>query len=202
MFVCVRNSICGWKKNKKFLSQIFKITWKDFVSPSKKCQPYNFHIWELYDKHFFQKMKTSVFLPDCFIRIKQPQKQVYIFFNLFRNCMKIVWQAFFHTLVVWNCMISVFGVWRSTREIKLSWIFFIIRLFQWNHIVLMFSLNHKWLKDFLQLNLKNSNLCRPFFRSIKYIMSWNAKKKNCVNISSRSVFSKAIFPIKKRFCSF
>ena len=23
--------------------------------------------------------------------------------------MKIVWQAFFHTLDVWNCMISIFG---------------------------------------------------------------------------------------------
>ena len=43
------------KKNKKFLGQIFKITWKSFVSPSKKCQSYNFLIWELYDKHFFSK---------------------------------------------------------------------------------------------------------------------------------------------------
>ena len=73
MFVCVRNSICGWKKNKKFLGQIFKITSK--LLAIKKCQSYNFHIWELYDKHFFSKNENLRFLlPDCFIRIKQSQK--------------------------------------------------------------------------------------------------------------------------------
>ena len=31
--------------------------------------------WEMYDKIFFEKQKTLVFpLPDCFLRIKQPQK--------------------------------------------------------------------------------------------------------------------------------
>ena len=49
------------KKNKKIFGPNFQNYLKIFVSPSKKCQPYNFHIWELYDKHFFQKTKTSVF---------------------------------------------------------------------------------------------------------------------------------------------
>ena len=62
MFVCVRKSICGWKKKqKKFWAKFSKLLEKFFVSPSKKCQSYNFHIWELYDKHFFQKTETSVF---------------------------------------------------------------------------------------------------------------------------------------------
>ena len=34
-----------------------------------------------------------------------------------KNCMKIVCLAFFHTFDVGNCMISIFGLWRSTREI-------------------------------------------------------------------------------------
>ena len=63
------------KKQKKFWAKFSQLLEKFFVSPSKKCPSYNFHIWELYDKHFFQKTKTSVFLsPDCFIWIKQPQK--------------------------------------------------------------------------------------------------------------------------------
>ena len=65
---------------------------------------------------FFKKRKPRFLSPDCFERIKQPQKLVNIFF---RNCMKIVWQAFFHTLDVWNCMISIFAVWRSTRAEKM-----------------------------------------------------------------------------------
>ena len=61
--VCLRTKIDLRlkKKNKKFWAKFSKLLEKFFVSPSKKCQSYNFHIWELYDKHFFQKTKTSVF---------------------------------------------------------------------------------------------------------------------------------------------
>ena len=38
---------------------------------------------------------------------------LYQFSTIFRNCMKIVWQAFSHTLDLWNCMISIFGVCRQ-----------------------------------------------------------------------------------------
>ena len=55
------------KNQKHFWAKFSKLIENFLVSPSKKCQSYNFHIWELYDKHFFQKTKTSVFLlPDCF----------------------------------------------------------------------------------------------------------------------------------------
>ena len=41
-------------------------------------------MWELYEKHFFKERKHGFFSsPDCFIRIKQPQKLVYIFFQRF-----------------------------------------------------------------------------------------------------------------------
>ena len=69
------------KQTKKFLGQIFKIT---LCRHQKKCQSYTFHIWELYDKHFFQKKRKPQFLsPECFIRIKQPQKRVYTSFQPF-----------------------------------------------------------------------------------------------------------------------
>ena len=62
LFVCVRKSICGWKKKqKKIFGPNFQNNLKNFLCRIKKCQSYNFHIWELYDKHFFQKTKTSVF---------------------------------------------------------------------------------------------------------------------------------------------
>ena len=63
------------KKQKIFWAKISKLLEKFFVSPSKKCQSYNSHVWELYDKHFFQKNENLSFLsPECFIRIKHPQK--------------------------------------------------------------------------------------------------------------------------------
>ena len=80
--VCLRTKF-DLQLKKNFWAKFSKLLERDFVSPSKKCQSYNFHIWDLYDKQFFQKTKTSFFLPDCFIRIKQPQKQVYIFFQPF-----------------------------------------------------------------------------------------------------------------------
>ena len=55
-----------------------------------------FDKWELYEKLFFQKTKTSVFLlPDYVVRIKQLQKLVYIFFQPFLE-------------IVWKCMTSIF----------------------------------------------------------------------------------------------
>ena len=56
---------------------------KIFVSPSKNAS--NFHMWELYDKHFFFKKRKHGFIssPDCFITIKQPQILVYNFFQQF-----------------------------------------------------------------------------------------------------------------------
>ena len=45
------------KQTKKFLGQIFKIT---LCRHQKKCQSYTFHIWELYDKHFFQKKNENL----------------------------------------------------------------------------------------------------------------------------------------------
>ena len=49
------------RKQKNFWVKFSKLLSKKFCSPSKKCQSYNFHIWELSDKHFFQKTKTSGF---------------------------------------------------------------------------------------------------------------------------------------------
>ena len=36
---------------------------------------------------------------------------------ILQKCMKFVWLAIFHRLSVWNCMISIFGLWRSTRGV-------------------------------------------------------------------------------------
>ena len=117
--VCLRTTFdlrLNKKTNKKIFGANLKLLGKIFVSSSKKCQSCIFNIWEMYDKHFFSKNENLGFLsPDCFIWIKQPQKLVHTFWTIFRNCMKIVWQAFFHTLDLWNCMISIFGVWRSTQ---------------------------------------------------------------------------------------
>ena len=83
------------KNQKKFLGQIFKIE-KFFVSPLKKCQSYNFHIWELYDEHFFQKTKTSVFY----------YQTVLIEWNSYRNKFTSFFNDFYKLYE--NCMTSIF----------------------------------------------------------------------------------------------
>ena len=82
------------KKNQKnFWAKFSKLLEKFFVSPSKKCQSYNFHIWELYDKHFFQKRKTSVFYHQIVLLESYSHRNEFIpvlVSTIFRNCMKIV----------------------------------------------------------------------------------------------------------------
>ena len=46
----------------------------------------------------------GIFCPDTF------------FPNIYRTFTEIASQAFFHGLDAWNCMISIFGVWRSTGD--------------------------------------------------------------------------------------
>ena len=48
------------KKTKKILRQ-FQFIWKIFCIAIKKCQSYNFHIWDMYDKHFFSKNENLSF---------------------------------------------------------------------------------------------------------------------------------------------
>ena len=94
----------------------FKIKWKNYCVAIKKVLVIQFPQIKLYDKIFFQKTKTSVFSsPDCFIRIKQPQKLVLIFFQAFFDT--LVWQAFLDTLDVSNCMISIFGIYSFPSNI-------------------------------------------------------------------------------------
>ena len=71
-----------WAKFSKFWDKLWakfsKLLEKFFVSPSKKCQSYNFHIWELYDKHFFQKTKTSVFYHQIVLLESNSHKKEFI----------------------------------------------------------------------------------------------------------------------------
>ena len=64
--------------------------------------------------NIFSKKKMIVFYYQT-VLIGSHSPSTNLFPMIFWNCMKIVWQAVFHTLDVWNCMVSIFGVWRSTR---------------------------------------------------------------------------------------
>ena len=105
------------KKTKIFLGQIFKLLEKFFVSPSKNAS----HTIPIYGNCmisiFFKKREPQFFITRMFYKNQTSTEiSLYQISTIFRNCMKIVWQAFFHTLDVWNCMITIFGVWRSTRD--------------------------------------------------------------------------------------
>ena len=48
--------------------------------------------------------------------------------TILEKCKKFVWLVFFHRLSLWNCMISIFVLWRSTRvkvkfALEYNWVF-------------------------------------------------------------------------------
>ena len=76
--------------------------------------PYMEIVWLafFFSYHFFPFIyeETPISIP------KQLEKYLSNSIKLIlQKCMKFVWLAFFHRLSVWNCMISIFGLWRSTR---------------------------------------------------------------------------------------
>ena len=71
-----------YKRNRKFSEFLKKNIRRKGKNPTLLYP--GLRIWELYDKHFFSKKENLGFLtPDCFIRIKQPEKKVFIFFQPF-----------------------------------------------------------------------------------------------------------------------
>ena len=127
MFACkIRFAV--EKKNKQILGKNLQI----FVSPSKNAN----HTVSIYgngmESIFFKKINLNQFFlsPVCSTVLKKPQKWFNFFSIVFRKCMKIVDKHFLHTLdvwicmarifVAWNCLISIFGVWRSTRAVNLN----------------------------------------------------------------------------------
>ena len=63
---------------------------------------------------FFSKNKNPDFFNAQTVLLESNSLKtiLYLFSTIFRNCVEIVGQVFFHTFVVWNCMISIFGLWR------------------------------------------------------------------------------------------
>ena len=101
------------KKTKKFLGQNFKI----FLCRHQKNASHTIPIYgNCMISIFFKKREPQFFITRLFYKNQTSTEiSLYQFSTILRNCMKIVSQAFFHTLDVWNCMITIFGVWRSTR---------------------------------------------------------------------------------------
>ena len=87
---------------------------------------------------------------------------------ILQKFMKIVWLAFFQRLSVWNCMISMFGLWRSTRVCILS----IVSGFRnKDPFVLLLFFNFPW--SFRQ----NFNMFKDLF-----LESRNIQTQNCAPI--------------------
>ena len=164
MFVCVRNSICGWKKNKKFFGPNFQNYLKNFLCRHQKNASHTIPIYgNCMISIFFKKTRTSVFITRLFYKNQTSTEiSLYQFSTIFRNCMKIVWQAFFHTLDVWNCMITIFGVWRSTRAFG----------FYLHKNPFGFYLHKNSFSFYLH---KNSNEKGVFGRSVDRVSAWNPK---------------------------
>ena len=118
--VCLRTKFdLRLKKNRKFFGPNFQNYLKNFLCRHQKNVSHTISIYgNCMISIFFKKREPQFFITRLFYKNQTATEiKLYQFSTIFRNCMKIVWQAFFHTLDVWNCMITIFGVWRSTREV-------------------------------------------------------------------------------------
>ena len=119
------------KKKSKFSVVAAQKTLKCFASSWNDCSKHFF------TKKYFKKnsnhaisiygncMASIFFIPffsffqwrDTNFDTKTTIKYLWNSFNfVLQICMKFVWLAFLHRLSVWNCMISIFGLCRSTRD--------------------------------------------------------------------------------------
>ena len=106
MFVCVWNSICGWKKTKKIFGPDFQNNLKNFLCRHRKNASHTISIYgNCMISIFFKKGKLRFFITRLFYKNQTAtETSSYIFSTIFRNCMKIVWQAFSTNLmygIVW-----------------------------------------------------------------------------------------------------
>ena len=119
-FVWVRKPFCGWKKNTKkfyFWGQFQK----KFCCRHQKNASHTISI--------YGNCMTSIFLTKSFSfsfstihqNLCQNKRKVLRKFDgtILAKCMKFVLAEFFHRLSLWNCVISIFGLWRSTRDNQL-----------------------------------------------------------------------------------
>ena len=72
LFVCVRNSICERKKS--FWAKILKLLERCLCRHQKNASQTISVYGNCMISICFKKRKPRFFLPDCFIRIEQPQK--------------------------------------------------------------------------------------------------------------------------------
>ena len=122
--VCLCTNFILLLKNKTKKWDIFKTTWKNNCVTIRKRWTNNFHIWELHDKRlFFQKTKSKnlcLFITRLFFLESNSCRNYFTSFSIiFENCIKKYenfMPSVFLTLDVWNCIVRIFGVWRSTRE--------------------------------------------------------------------------------------
>ena len=80
----------------------------------KKMLLIDFSFMEIVWLAFFENFFYSVRYIEFYAKIRKKSLRKIDDANL-AKCMKSVWVVFFQILSLWNCMISIFGLWRSTR---------------------------------------------------------------------------------------
>ena len=115
--VWVQKSFWGWKKHKKSFGAISKILWTFFIVAIQKMLIINFPYMEILWLAFFLTNFFSFLFCTIHRILCQNKRKIFRKFNdtFSAKCIKFVWPVFFHRLSLWNCMISIFGLWRSTR---------------------------------------------------------------------------------------
>ena len=116
MFVWLQNSICGSYKIQ--FGAISKLLGKIFVVTIKKNASHTIFIYGNCMIRVFLTKSFSFFFSTIHRILCQNKK---IFLQkldgiIFAKCMKFVWLVFLHRLSLWNCIISIFGLWKSTQK--------------------------------------------------------------------------------------
>ena len=118
LFVWVRKIVCGWKKHEKNTKKNWGGGGGGAISKIlRRYQKNASHTFSIYGNCMISIFFDKLFFSFLWSTIHQNKRKVFSNFdgNISTKCMKLVWLVFLHTLSLWNCMISIFGLWRTTR---------------------------------------------------------------------------------------
>ena len=105
------------KKTQNTFRGNFENTLKNFCRRRQKNASHTFSIYGNCMISIFLTKSFSFLFTTIHRILCQNKRNVFRKFNdtILAKCMIFVWLVIFHRHSLWNCMISIFGLWRSTR---------------------------------------------------------------------------------------
>ena len=116
--VCLSTKFVLRLKKRTIFLKVLKLFKKTLLWLSKKMLNIQFPYGNCIFSIFLYKKVIWFIYVEFWDKVISQNKTIWKFVDtILEKSVKFVWVVFFHRLSLWNCMISVFGLWRSTRAL-------------------------------------------------------------------------------------